>query len=221
LKPKVEQLIKAVEDDGIDAIHAASGQPFLIYAILEDDLCDVSVLKALLARGAAKEVQSPKNKLRPLAYAALHRPSLMDYFVQDVMADIDAVNDEGCSALADVCLRGTLDVVKQLVGLGADDNMIDTAGRSVLHYAVTGRNYDTAIWLMEERGADVLATDQNGETIKDFAIKNHRRGFLVYLKDTKKMEGLERVDLREDASCLSLSHSGVIFTACFSSDGIV
>ena len=48
------------------------------------------------------------------------------------------------------------------------------------------------------------------ELTKDFAIKNYRRGFLVYLKDTKKMEGLERVDLREDASCLSLSHSSVI-----------
>ena len=56
------------------------------------------------------------------------------------------------------------------------------------------------------------------ETIKDFATKNYRKGFLMYLKDTKKMEGLERVDLREDASCLSLSHSDVIRTACFSSD---
>ena len=59
---------------------------------------------------------------------------------------------------------------------------------------------------------------RNIETIKDFAIKNTRKGFLMYLKDTKKMEGLERVDLREDASCLSLSHSDYINTACFSSD---
>jgi hypothetical protein len=219
LEPKVEQLIKAVERYGIDAIHAASGQPFLIYAILEDDLCDVSVLKALLARGADKEVQSPKNKLRPLAYAALHRPSLIDYLVNDIMAEIDAVNDDGRSALADVCLRGTLDIVKQLIELGADDEITDTAGKSVLHYAVTGRNYDTAIWLMEERGADVLATDQSGETIKDFAIKNYTKGFLVYLKDIKKLEGLESVDVRKGASCLSLSHSASVYAACFSSDG--
>ena len=73
------------------------------------------------------------------------------------------------TALRKACLKGYIEVTKQLLAAGADVNANFDNGISPLHYAAVSGRKEVAELLIAE-GADVNAKDHKGRTPLDLAI---------------------------------------------------
>ena len=73
------------------------------------------------------------------------------------------------TALRKACLKGYIEVTKQLLAAGADVNAKFDNGISPLHYAAVSGRKEVAELLIAE-GADVNAKDHKGRTPLDLAI---------------------------------------------------
>lgn len=75
-------------------------------------------------------------------------------------------------ALVVATTAGLVDVVEQLLSLGADVNASDTYGRTALHYASMLGNERLVLSLLAA-GADVFAKDHSGLCAKDWSVMQH------------------------------------------------
>jgi hypothetical protein len=75
-------------------------------------------------------------------------------------------------ALVVAATAGLVDVVEQLLSLGADVNASDTYGRTALHYASMLGNERLVLSLLAA-GADVFAKDHSGLCAKDWSVMQH------------------------------------------------
>lgn len=95
----------------------------------------------------------------------------------DVNASVTTNEVEGATALMIASGRGDLDIVKFLVENGADVNAAVTADKveggtaTVLMIAAQEGHLDIVKFLAE-KGADVKATNREGKTARDYAIKS-------------------------------------------------
>ncbi|TIT18508.1 MAG: ankyrin repeat domain-containing protein, partial [Mesorhizobium sp.] len=97
--------------------------------------------------------------------------------------DINARADYyGRTALIEAARNGHLDVVKLLVGHGADVNLADKTGRnSALIEAIKGRHYEVAEYLLESRKVNFLNKDM-------------RLNALIWAGSTRNAQLIETLD---------------------------
>ncbi|KAL8856080.1 MAG: hypothetical protein Q9178_007275 [Gyalolechia marmorata] len=85
--------------------------------------------------------------------------------VQDLKADVNATNHiSGSTALSESCKMDHVDVVRCLLDLGADPNIMDYEGRMPLHYAVQACGYQCLPIMLRET-ANIWASDNEGNNI--------------------------------------------------------
>lgn len=85
--------------------------------------------------------------------------------VQDLKVDVNATNQIGGStALIESCKMDHVDVVRYLLGLGADPNIMDYEGRMPLHYAVQACGCQCLPIMLRET-ANTSACDNKGNNI--------------------------------------------------------
>ncbi|KAL8886795.1 MAG: hypothetical protein Q9215_005533 [Flavoplaca cf. flavocitrina] len=85
--------------------------------------------------------------------------------VQDLKADVNATNhSNGSTALIESCKMDHVDVVRCLLDLRADPNIMDCEGRMALHYAVEACGYQCLPIMLKET-ANPWACDNKGNNI--------------------------------------------------------
>lgn len=77
--------------------------------------------------------------------------------------DINAINDQGDSALVLACMQNNLRIAQQLINADADMLLKRLDGNSVLHYS-TGRGNKEIAKLLVEKGMDINNKNNEGET---------------------------------------------------------
>ena len=74
-------------------------------------------------------------------------------------------NEAGFTVLYVAAYRGDLELVKELIGKGADVNVGNKYGWTVLHSAAGSGNLEMVKYLVEEKNLDVNAKDDDGWTV--------------------------------------------------------
>jgi len=102
-------------------------------------------------------------------YAAIHYAAYMGFsgyisFIAGKKADIDLKNNSGATALHEAYKEGRLEIVSQLITLGAKVNEQDAKGNTPLHLAAPAAKHEAALALLLENNADPNLRDEHGET---------------------------------------------------------
>ena len=78
--------------------------------------------------------------------------------------------------------QGDIVGTRWLVDHGAKINVRDQANNTPLHKACERNSTLTVVKLLLERGASLTATNNNGETVLDVAVKNDKKSIAAYLR---------------------------------------
>ncbi|XP_018574567.1 ankyrin-3-like [Anoplophora glabripennis] len=130
---------------------------------------NLEALKFLLQRGANAKVKCGKDNT-PLHLAVSYGDNVeIVKCLVEFGADLNATDENGCTALYLAVERCRTNTVKYLLQRGANRNITDNEGYSALHIAAR-ENYLDSVKLLVEAAADVNATDYYGKTALHFAV---------------------------------------------------
>lgn len=151
-----KKLVYLIVITGVSSAIAGSYEDFF-RAVVRDD---AGAVTELLNRGFDAHSRDPKGQTG-LALA-LQGDSLKvaAALVGHPALDVNALNDNGESALMLVAMKGELELARRLLARGAALNL---PGWAPLHYAASGPG-TKVVELLIERGADVNAGSPNGST---------------------------------------------------------
>jgi hypothetical protein len=167
---ELEADVNAMDFEGRSALHYAVGD--IVY---EEPSADgesqysvnmTAVLALLLKHGARTEVKSLHLGQTPLLCASINGNTEAIRVLLDHGADINASDNEGCTALHFAAESGNHEAIRELLGLGADITASDIEGWTALHCAAHCGNHE-AVKLLVEKGADTFAISHNADTPLD------------------------------------------------------
>ena len=138
-----------------------------------------------LVGGAALNAQSGPHKEPALVCAARHgRENIVQTLVEDHGVDLEAVDDDGDTAIVKAAGEGKTKVVQFLADKGADINV-----KSFFHgnplMAAAFYDHADAVAALIELGADTKATNDAGLNALDIASGNANREVVAKLKAAK------------------------------------
>lgn len=119
--------------------------------------------------------------------------------------DINAISENGNSALQGATQYGNKECVAYLLSVGADVNLKDYAGNTALHYAVENGNKDIIEMLLNKK-ANINAVNNEGDTPLVKAVNTHSYETVKLLlkngadKEIKNSEEVTAKDLSEQCS---------------------
>ena len=137
---------------------------------------DVGGLLLASQRGGTKLVRAVDNEMRTALHAAASSgyPGMVQVLLNGgALPVIDVRDAEGYTPLRLAVKKQYLDVVLCLVKGGADVNMVNKRGRTVLHLAMYDGNVEIIRALLEAEHVDQTAKDAKGLTAWEVA---RRRG---------------------------------------------
>ena len=120
-----------------------------------------------LIRSGSVDVNAKYKGMTPLMYAVEQPELVKDLLVAG--ANIDAVDENGWTALMDASNRGRDDSSEILVQHGADVNAVTTKGMTALMIAAR-EDYAGVAQLLVDHGADLNAVDEKGWTATMHAL---------------------------------------------------
>ena len=94
--------------------------------------------------------------------------------------EIHPLNLRNRAPIQEAVLRGNLNELRQLIELGADPDLVDSEGQTLLHLAI-GANQPTLVAYLIYMGADLQKRDGQGKSPIQQAIGNDRWTCLSYL----------------------------------------
>jgi len=161
----------------------------LVKAVQEKDVAEVIRLLGLVA---PSDVTLEHDNTLLHLICRICRPAQRDYengrpiikLLIKQGVDVDAVNDDGQTALHIAAYYGCGIGVELLVKNDADIDAKDKWGKTPLHNAAYKHDYEIAS-LLVSKGADVNATNKDGETPTD-TISNYNHRMAQDLKDKMK-----------------------------------
>ena len=98
--------------------------------------------------------------------------------------DVNATNEMNVTALMLVSENGNVDAMNVLLRAGADRTIKDAVGNTWIHYAVRGYCSKDVIQSIIDQGADVNATNQEGDTPLMLASQNENEDAINILLST-------------------------------------
>jgi len=166
----------------------------LVKAVNNGELAKV---KQLIEKGADVNVVTNDRFLGavPVLMVATRRGHMdIVQFLVENGADVNARTTgdvEGGTALMIASASGHLDIVKFLVENGADVNAVVTAdeaegGTATALMIASQEGHFDIVKFLAEKGADVKATNREGKTTKDYAIKSANRQVTDYIETLLK-----------------------------------
>jgi hypothetical protein len=106
--------------------------------------------------------------------------SLLTQFLLHAGADVNHLDNEGCTPLHRAADRGYKDIVALLLAYGADINKTDNYGNTPLSWAAFNYYEDTLEFLLEH-GTDINKVSNDGRTPFDLAITNDNKEIVELL----------------------------------------
>ncbi|KAH6868908.1 ankyrin repeat-containing domain protein [Thelonectria olida] len=108
------------------------------------------------------------------------RIRLLNYFVNDVRVDINAVDSHGHGAIHLAVEHGSVDLVQAVVASGANLHILDAAGQSPMELAVN--NHEAiAEWLSEQTGLNAPFTRTEKKELAKTILEATRHGLMRML----------------------------------------
>lgn len=150
---------------------ALSGNPGPMKSFIEND-ADLNI--------------KDKNQRTPLHYAARVGIAGVKLLLKAGRTlDINARDEDGCTALQYAAHRGHVKAIQMLIEHGADVTIMDNSGGGLLHHAVHGNVRSIQYLLSPELNlaVDVNAKDNNGCTPFYIAFKTGRKSIIACLLD--------------------------------------
>jgi ankyrin repeat protein len=149
----------------------------LLYAAREGE---VESARMLLKAGAY--VDGRGGTMPPLAVAALRGHATLVRLLIRNKADVNAVGENGQSALMNAVKLNHLEVAKILIEAGANTHVLDRVGDNLLAVAVN-RNYPDMLVLLLKQGVNPDLADSNGLTALYWAEYLNRPALAQLLRD--------------------------------------
>ena len=115
-----------------------------------------------------------------LILACYHGNREVANFLIEHVSDINYKSDDGTALMAAV-VKNELELVENLLIIGADPNLTDVNDTTALHYAVLFNQLDT-IKLLVENDAKANIKNNNNQTAYDFAKINNNEKLIEILK---------------------------------------
>ena len=132
---------------------------------------DEKILKLLLSKGA-----NLKDKNDTLILIALKRgkKSIVEYLLSKISVDPNLIDSDGNSLLqlATINKHG-VKILEMLLDLGADVNVTDKNGNTLLHFAINGRNTSVVEFLIS-KGMDVNKKNNDRKSPLDIAFDENK-----------------------------------------------
>ncbi len=120
--------------------------------------------------------------LAALGHFQRHGKGNYDVAALCLESGVDINEVDGRTLLHAFALQGDLVGTRWLVDHGAMIDVRDQGNNTPLHKACERNSTLTVVKLLLERGASLTATNSNGETALDLAIKNDKKSIATYLK---------------------------------------
>ena len=166
---------------------AAAGWP-LAYADAAADFQTVIIrdnfvqMRKLLQQGMDPNTADERGRPALVKTMQLESLRVAQELIKAPGIHINAVSTAGETALMHACIKGHIDVVRQLLALGA---RVNQPGWTPLHYAASAdTEHSTEIArLLLDAGADVQARNQLGLSAVDFARRSDRAFMVKILED--------------------------------------
>jgi ankyrin repeat protein len=132
-----------------------------IKRVEEGEFTKADVQKALSGFGSAEGVIQAERVIVEL----LTDQTLDKYFKEQRGKDLN-------QQLIEACYWNKINVVDQLLGMGANINAQDSSGKTPLHHAVIN-NHQSLVEFLLKRGADPNIKDHQGKTPLFYAVENN------------------------------------------------
>ncbi len=103
----------------------------------------------------------------PLHYAAQYGTKKMVELCSKATPNIDVRDESYQTPLLSAAERGNLEAVQCLIQNGADAQLTDTQGYTILHFAVLSGNPSLVSWIQDNTSIDITQLDKQGQTALD------------------------------------------------------
>jgi len=174
----------------------------LYYAVKEGH---DAMTNLLLNHGADITCETGPGKQSPMHHAALHGDlAVLEYF-HEKRDDIEAFDAEGKSLLYYAVKGGSNELLKALLGMGADLNRKcprSQGGRTALHWIALEGNAVAIRTLLEKDAGLTNESDENGRTALHYAVKEGQRAAVYVL-----LEKGAAIDKRDIAGATPLMYA--------------
>jgi ankyrin repeat protein len=160
------------------------GMTPLYYAVDEGQ---PACVEALLMAGALLNFKDPEKGDTYLHVAANGGDSVVTEMLLTAGCDVEARNDCNVTPLLKASLGGSVDVMKQLIAVGASLHSTCICGYTALHWAAIRGSLGGAVEctkVLVEAGASVHATDRYNQTALHIATLSDNIGLVMYLVST-------------------------------------
>ncbi|KAJ3113985.1 Protein kinase C signaling pathway involved MAPKK protein [Phlyctochytrium bullatum] len=150
----------------------------------------VAVCQLLLQMGA--EIDCRGNlKRTPLNWAAIEGHLPVIQLLCEKGADAECRNEYGYTPLHHAAFWGHVDIVRFLVERGAADIDCRTNLRDTPLHAAAFNGQLQIVQYLVQKGADVLATDKDGKTARDWALEKGHENVAEFLEMIERRISLE------------------------------
>ncbi len=163
---------------------------------------------AFLCLGTSLYAQTPRALYKAAAVGNIIQ---IEYLVSSDITKVDAIDENGWTALIYAVEFGQIGSLFKLIKLGADINYRDIAGKTPFIHAIEKGNIEIAKRLVQF-GADVTLKDFSGESALMAAARNGRTGMIITLVKEYGFDINER-DKSNRTALMHASWNGHEYTA--------
>lgn len=151
----------------------------------------MQLIHFLLSKGVNINQADHEGNTPFMNAAATNRDTAMIDALLPMVKNINQVNSKGLSALSMATKTNAAPVVKRLIDYGADLKINDANGDNLAYFLMQGYNarnspeFFTKLKLLQDKGFDITAPQQNGNTLYHLAIIKNDLDLLKSIESLK------------------------------------
>ena len=192
-------MVQLLIDAGADVDQTVNGMSALIATVMSNK---PAMTKVLIAAGANPNIQSMPQKFNAIHLAVGHGrlEVLKELLKSDVDLELEA--EQGFTALSGAAAKENKDIVRLLLGAGANPNHFDAENFNAMHFAAMSNDI-SLVDLLIKHGGDINAQKNNGPTPLSSAASTK--------KNTQMIEALiaRKADVSQVGEGLTALHASV------------
>ena len=177
-------IIRNSDVQGIE--YECTGKTPIHFAV---ETCQLQIVRSLIEKGCNIEFVNKNNQKTPFFVACERGFKEIAELLIENEADINALSQNGNTALHIAAQNSLYDIVQMLLKHGADVNSLNSSNRTPLMLAAEKKkNKGTVVLLLKEENIDINAVDNDGNTALMRAALVNNQKFIETLAEMKENE---------------------------------